>query len=284
MFDIWTNFRPRGHLEELSSLIQTLRGKAFWVFIIFLLESSRTLQKLPGTAKNHMTVVLTDRKLVVMLKFAQINNINLKKYFFKQYWKIMRHYSVEFLPKLLVLDLKTGDLLNAKIMSRMTELYHNFIKNCFKNNYLSNEDLKKRKFVCPVILSQLKKNLIDVREDEKREDGSRVLFLLYFCSYNTAIGTMNTYNEISKFLSQMPQLKRYLVKIVLISSDPSKESFLKLIEELKSNKSTSLSLSALSYESNKIKEDLLRDLQIIGIPWFVIIDSRKGLVLCENHV
>lgn len=194
----------------------------------------------------------------------------------------MRHYGVEFVPKLLILDLKNGNLLNLKILSKMTENWYEMVMQELRSKNISNAQLTNRKFVSADILSKLKKNIVEICTNEKKEKMSRVLFLIYFCSYNTVIRTMNTFDEITKFLYEMPQLKKYLINLVLISSDPTEESYLKLIEELKSNKNLMLNLSALRFESSETKQALLNNLEIVSIPWFLIIDSVKGLVLCEN--
>ena len=194
----------------------------------------------------------------------------------------MEHYGIEFVPRLLVLDLETGNSLNTRIMCKMAEYYYEIIRSNFESIHYYDDQIAERKFLSPDTFIKLKENIVDICINEKEQNDSRVLFLLYFCSYNTAAKTMDSFDEITKFLVEMPKLKNYLLKIVLISSDPTKESYLKLIDEFKLKKNLMLDLSALIFESNEIKQDLLSNLQIISIPWYLLLDSIKGLILCEN--
>ena len=66
-----------------------------------------------------------------------------------------------------------------------------------------------------------------------------------------------------------------------MSSDHSNEDFQALIEKV-SLKLLNYSIFALKYESKTIKEIIFKQMNIIGIPWFSLINASNGEILSEN--
>jgi hypothetical protein len=267
------------------------------------------------------------------LKWYTIRNDEIKL-------KLKRIYNIISVPKLVVLDLKTGNVLNNLIKHGLVEYLHEKCENNFsssdsrssseddeeiapmnllrfrfdsfdllenRNNFPKRKphDLKK---LDENLFRLMNENLIDLSSDKKISCSSsqqkKSYYLLYFCSHFTSNEIL--FNNVLKFLNQMreklttPDSSALTsIKIVLISSDKNETDFNMLLEKYsqaktvkkvefsddRSNLSSENILfkrCVLDFNQKELKNELLKELNVIGTPCFSLIDASEKEILCEN--
>jgi hypothetical protein len=174
----------------------------------------------------------------------------------------------------------------------------------------------RKKYLTENLLKELNENLVDISNREKKavpdwalesiRSGEQisVYHLLYFCSNFTA-SKANMFNQVTKFLNYMHEKIECIINIVLVSSDYSEEDYSKLTEKFDDSHQTTASTNfserdnhadkvcfnsensyfrryIVDFKCKHIKENLFKELNVIGIPWFSLINALNGEILCEN--
>ena len=166
--------------------------------------------------------------------------------------------------------------------------------------YKKNFKKTKIKKIDSDLLNQLEENLIKIsiqpnldNQNSAANTGAKNVYLLYFCS-NYTISNSIALENIIKFLSLAQVKSKFLTKIILISSDASEENYNELISKMNTfnlmrecnehitSKIQKFDRLALSFSANSVKENLFEQMNVIGIPWFSLIDATNGEILCEN--
>ncbi|CAF1031867.1 unnamed protein product [Brachionus calyciflorus] len=205
---------------------------------------------------------------------------------------IIKFYNVVEVPRLLILDLKTEELLNLKLTrflsNNRNENQNRFVDEsnydyCLTNEVKFDRENLMKKCLKIETLDELKQSLINVN-DAKNGLFKLNYYLLYFCSYHTVKNTQ-VFEKIITFLSNMQGKSKCSTSIILISSDSTEADYTNLINEFKSFTTKKYSIFksyALNYGSKSLKEKLIKELRISAIPWFLLIDETNGDILCEN--
>ena len=161
--------------------------------------------------------------------------------------------------------------------------------------------VKAKKKLDKDLLKELEDNLINLSQNSNlniTNSGSsadiNMFYLLYFCS-NYITSNSTAFNNVIQFLNSMQEKLKCTVKIIFISSDGSEEGYHKLISKMMNsniaNDESSAELQsiihrfdlyALSYKAKSVKEKLFQQMNVVGIPWFSLINSTNGEILCEN--
>jgi hypothetical protein len=219
------------------------------------------------------------------------------------------------------LDFDIGDMTHYRASSDRIQLPKSKVKqvNNSTTNVIDSSPFKerKKKYLTESLLKELNENLVDISNREKKPvpdwlvesisggEQINVYHLLYFCSNFTA-SKASMFNQVAKFLNYMQEKIECIINIVLISSDYSEEDYTKLTEKFDDSQRSN-ALANLSERSNDegleaanssessyfrryivdfkckhIKESLFKELNVIGIPWFSLINALSGEILCEN--
>ena len=213
----------------------------------------------------------------------------------------------------MIIDGDTGELMNQNVQLALIEYVHEFCNNkteisnnkslvrntntkTEKNNefdycmynmctFLENKNqrrLRHRKILDLSLIDELKNNLIEISTNKKNNTSflNNNFYLLYFCS-NFTTSNENVFNRIGQFLNSTQEKLNCFIKIIIVSSDHSNEDYQALIEKV-CLKLLNYSIFALIYESKTIKEIIFKQMNIIGIPWFSLINASNGEILSEN--
>lgn len=220
----------------------------------------------------------------------------------------------------MIIDSDTGEMLNQSVKLTLLEYVHEFcnrqteVANAYKRRSLVQElnDLNfdfdvydickfvsenqsdrssrvKRKTLDKELLEQLSNNLNEISNvcSEKVENISQNLFyLIYFCS-NFTTSNENIFNNLKHFMTSIQDKFNCCVRIVIVSSDQTREDYIKLLEKIDSKlsnakKSDEFSRYALNFDAIHVKEMLFRQLKVAGIPWFSLINAKNGEILGDN--
>ena len=248
------------------------------------------------------------------------------------------------MPKLIVLDMDTGAVLNDQLRLGIIEYIHEFCdkqvslaepnkKNddfnfifdfdiddfCMYDKHANAEgkvklkkrlpkDKKSKKRLDSDLLLQLRENRVKLSAKTSSNEihltcaHMKIYYLLYFCSDFTTSNT-SLFENVIKFLIFMKEKFECSIKIILISSDSHEKDYQKLIAKFRLGDLTSsdemsrsdedydkqnLSLTydferyALHFNAKAVKEKLFQQMNVVGIPWFSLINGNTGEIMCEN--
>ena len=191
------------------------------------------------------------------------------------------------------------------------ETFDLFEKKLFTLKSSSSSSTKPRA-LSKFLLDELNANLIDLSSGKKIDvkksdntDTAKLYHLLYFCSNLNSNEIL--FENVLKFLKFMQERTQCDISMVLISSDQNELDFQSLIKKYatddlggkkkpvkrvefkKDDDSEASSISvmpkrfALAFDATKsLKETLCRQMSVVGIPWFSLIDANTGKILCKN--
>lgn len=157
----------------------------------------------------------------------------------------------------------------------------------------------------PDILDELNRNLVDLNTGRKLLSSSQPsqYYLLYFCCNFTSNEIL--FDNVLNFLRHMQEKLDCTVRIVLISLDKTESDYQQLIDKYSTRRSIKKKVEfldnpedvveeatsstqglakryALDYKAREVKDSLYKELNVVGMPWFSLVESHSGLVLCEN--
>ena len=245
--------------------------------------------------------------------YYENSNLDLKK-------KLFEFYGIDNFksyPKLMIVDSDTGEMLNQEVKLTLLEYVHEFcnkqieLANSYKRKSVLNDlnfdfDIYeickfvqntndssirvKRSVIDRELLDQISQNLTEITSleiDESKLENRNLFYLIYFCS-NFTTSNDNIFENITNFLNSIQDKLNCVVKILIVSSDHTKEDYVKLLKKIdskilnKKSKPNEFVRCALNYDASHVKEKLFRHLNVAGIPWFSLINAKNGEVLGDN--
>ena len=222
-------------------------------------------------------------------------------------------------PKLVVIDTHSGLVINDEFKSSFDKFFDQLCADQMRLGARSSKHNSKhddhhqqeqqqqqqqqqprRRRLNGDLLAQLNESLIDLScgkklksstlKNDEKEHSHKSFFMLYFCSDFTMRneGLLESAMDFLCMLqAKMGGKSSCRVKIVLVSSDASFDDYKKLLRKFLLDRTVikheqAFGVLSLDYRAAHVKEQLMRKLRVLAIPWLSVLESHTGHILCND--